>query len=1558
MKKITTAFFKAKNKTENRRKHLMKIMMFLVVSFMGIEGVLAQTTIARQDFETSPATPTVAFATSNIGTPGASTGFSTGTSGGSNVSPTNANLFSEGTRGYRIQGGTGTVGRILTFADVNSTGYTGVSLSFRLAGMSLGSTGNGMDSTVDEVLVEVSPDGGTTYYQQAKVNSSASNVRWIFGATGSGTRAYAANNTLTTYSSTANVLTGTGNTAISTVTITNLPAVANLKIRISAQCDAANESWILDDVRITGSTVVAPTITNVNPTASTTVLATNNNIFAVIATNNPTAFEATNLPTGLAISNGGVISGTPATGTAGSYTVGLTARNAGGTSANVNLNLTINKINQTITFTPTLSNKVVDDTPINLTATASSGLLVSYESSNNDVAFLADNTLSFFSAGTATITASQAGNVDYNPAPNVTQDQVVTAAALLNQTISFTLASPVTYGASPITLTATATSGLTVSYSSSDPTIASISGTTLTILKAGSVTITASQSGDSSYNPAPNATQNLVINAKALTITGATASDKVYNGTAAATITGATLSGIVGADNVALSAAGATFASANVATGIAVTTNYTLINSTASNYTVSQPSGLTASITQASQSITFGALANKTTADIPYSAGAISATSGVNALAYTSSNTNVATINATTGLITIVGAGITTITVSQPGNINYTAAANETQVLTVTLAPVALIAFDFAGATGSETSINSTANVANIATSTITRGAGLTAGSNAERFNATSWAATSIANAVSGDDYMEFTVTPNSGYQFSVSSMLFQIQRSNSGLTAIALRSSLDNYAANLDSDKTVTDNTSTQSFTFTFAQANTSGPVTYRLYGFAEAGTGTGGPGDGTGNDIVVTGTVSCATPAAPTVSDSNVTYDGAAKSVTASVGASTTVDWYAAATAGSALSSGSLTSPTNTNAGTYTYYAEARNTVCGAVSASRTMVTVTINKANATLSVSNPLVLFSGSAQSATVNSAVAGTVSNILTGGAATQSALGTYAVTADFLPNNTDNYNTLTGASAGNFVISDTSTWNGTTWSLDLPTPTMNAVIAANYGTNNGQINVKNLTVNNGARFTVNAGANGATISGNITNNGFIVVENNGNLIQTATGADDNTSANDATVLVHRNSNSLFRLDYTLWSSPVSGSQTLGGFSPLTTPSRNYEYLPGSDKYRSVGNEVTFTTGKGYLIRMPDALSNAVGANLTDYYKGLAPLTYEGGFSGTKLNNGLYTITTTPNTFNAVGNPYPSTISADAFLAANSTDGTLYFWRKTNGVGAAGTAYAQYTRLGGTATISTVARGGITPDGTIQVGQGFIVKATGNSLVFNNTMRATPSSSQQFFKTKKADVSRVWLNLNNAEGMINQTLVGYLDNATLGVDNGIDGKSFGDGAIELASSIDGESYIIQGRPAFDATDVVALNFKTNVAGTYNIAIDKLDGVFANGQTIVYLVDKNTGIATNLNEGAYTFTAQAGADNTRFTLTYQKTLKVDAPLFSENSVLVSRNNGTLNVKSTAVAINNVKVFDVQGRLVAERKNVKSNTANISNLRTNQVLIVKVTAENNAVVTKKVLN
>jgi len=184
-----------------------------------------------------------------------------------------------------------------------------------------------------------------------------------------------------------------------------------------------------------------------------------------------------------------------------------------------------------------------------------------------------------------------------------------------------------------------------------------------------------------------------------------------------------------------------------------------------------------------------------------------------------------------------------------------------------------ILTFDFSGLAGNEASAISNYNASCIMSSTIIRGSGLTASTNADRFNATSWALTSIANAVSGNDYMEFTITPSGTTAFSVSSIVISMQRSGTGPSGIALRSSIDGYASNLDGEKSIIDNLSTQTFTFTFAQAASTSPVTYRVYMWAEATGGSGGPGDATGNDIIVNG--NCETPCATQIEIESILVD-----------------------------------------------------------------------------------------------------------------------------------------------------------------------------------------------------------------------------------------------------------------------------------------------------------------------------------------------------------------------------------------------------------------------------------------------------------------------------------------------------------------------------------------------------------------------------------------------------------------------------------------------------------------------------------------------------------
>src|SRR5205823_901348 len=106
------------------------------------------------------------------------------------------------------------------------------------------------------------------------------------------------------------------------------------------------------------------------------------------------------------------------------------------------------------------------------------------------------------------------------------------------------------------------------------------------------------------------------ITAKNLTINGALANNKQYDGGTTATVdfSGASLVGVIGLDTVSINSSGysATFATKTVGTAKAVTVLGVALSGTdAGNYTVSQPSGLTADITAKNLTINGAVADNK-----------------------------------------------------------------------------------------------------------------------------------------------------------------------------------------------------------------------------------------------------------------------------------------------------------------------------------------------------------------------------------------------------------------------------------------------------------------------------------------------------------------------------------------------------------------------------------------------------------------------------------------------------------------------------------------------------------------------------------------------------------------------------------------------------------------------------------------------------------------------------------------------------------------------------------------------------------------------------------
>jgi len=84
---------------------------------------------------------------------------------------------------------------------------------------------------------------------------------------------------------------------------------------------------------------------------------------------------------------------------------------------------------QTITFNP-LAPATYGDPAITLSATANSGLLVTFESTDPNVATVSGNSLTIVGAGTVNIIASQSGDENYDPAEEVVRVLTVNKAPL------------------------------------------------------------------------------------------------------------------------------------------------------------------------------------------------------------------------------------------------------------------------------------------------------------------------------------------------------------------------------------------------------------------------------------------------------------------------------------------------------------------------------------------------------------------------------------------------------------------------------------------------------------------------------------------------------------------------------------------------------------------------------------------------------------------------------------------------------------------------------------------------------------------------------------------------------------------------------------------------------------------------------------------------------------------------------------------------------------------------------------------------------------------------
>ena len=330
---------------------------------------------------------------------------------------------------------------------------------------------------------------------------------------------------------------------------------------------------------------------------------------------------------------------------------------------------------QTITF-GALSNQQFGAAPFTVSATATSGLAVSFNSQTPAACTVSGATVTLVAVGTCTIQATQAGNTSYAAATPVNQSFQVTQET---QSIIFGTLLAQTLGATPFTVSATATSGLAVSFNSQTPAVCTVSGATVTLVAVGTCTIQATQAGNTNWSAAPSVNQNFTVTQGSQTINFGSLQNQAF-GTAPFTVSATATSRLT----VSFTSLTVPVCTVSGSTVTLVTVGTCTIQATQAgntSYAAAPSVNQSFQVAQEIQSIIFGTLPAQTFGAAPFTVSA-TATSGL-AVSFNSQTPAVCTVSGST--VTLVSGGTCTIQATQAGNANYAAATPASQSFQVTI---------------------------------------------------------------------------------------------------------------------------------------------------------------------------------------------------------------------------------------------------------------------------------------------------------------------------------------------------------------------------------------------------------------------------------------------------------------------------------------------------------------------------------------------------------------------------------------------------------------------------------------------------------------------------------------------------------------------------------------------------------------------------------------------------------------------------------------------------------------------------------------------------------
>jgi len=537
--------------------------------------------------------------------------------------------------------------------------------------------------------------------------------------------------------------------------------------------------------------------------------------------------------------------------------------------------------------------------------------------------------------------------------------------------------------------------------------------------------------------------------------------------------------------------------------------------------------------------------------------------------------------------------------------------------------------------------------------------------------------------------------------------------------------------------------------------------------------------------------------------------------------------------------------------------------------------------------------------------------------------------------------------------------------------------------------------KNITIKNGGHLEIDPGWS-VTVTDwiHIESGATLHVGDGANLIQvTDVGSNNNTGE----IVMDRGATGVGAYDYIYWSSPVEGFNVTD-VSPGTNPGLIFQWNPtvsgnGAGNYGQWESASgTMGVGNGYIIR---GISGTTLASTVEFQgrpnngiitTGVTRGTYTGA---DYLGAGGTNATAEDDNWNLIGNPYPSAISADAFIAENAStiSGTVYLWRHlstpSNAFG--NPFYSNYAYNYNEDDYVQYNSTGSNPigfNGNIAAGQAFFVyledTAPASSTVqFNNTMRGVGYTNDQFYRsnndstgqfeneaenTNTNEKHRIWLDIIAPNNKAASTLIGYITGATDNRDALYDGINLSNAPTHIYSLIGDEKVVIQGKSLpFQDTDIVPLGVKIGQSGNYTIAINAVDGLFETTNQAIYIEDLYTNTEHDLRLMPYSFYSENGIFEDRFVLKYAEssngTLDIDE--FNENTgVVITTNSNQIKVHSYNSQIDEIVIYNMLGKRLIDRKNISQNIFDITNLRqTNSALIIKVMLENGKQKIQKVI-